>query len=327
MIRSNTTPGHRIKFALPLTLVVGLSISNACASSPQDDGTVGAGGSRNGTGGKGFGGTMGTRDGGGGTGFGGTVGAGAASARVVLPAPVLRPTPGASLTAAHRSSTPPCFRIRAAPDRTALRSPCSTASRPGSRSARGLSGKRSRPGEVRAGHVHFERRKVFAENVSLAERRRGRRLSSCIPQVQEQASRLPKADCADGELCAPCYDPISGEDTSACRQGCDTGPKEPKKTFARCCNQIGICVPPTLVPPEQQTLLGKDTCAGANELCAPEKLAAPGMPRPKSCYSFEPQHREGRCMAACIPQVQARSKQLQQGTCDMGELCAPCSIQ
>jgi hypothetical protein len=152
----------------------------------------------------------------------------------------------------------------------------------------------------------------------------GRCLSSCIPQVQKQASRLPKANCADGELCAPCYDPITGMDTSACKQGCDTGPKEPKQVFARCCNNIGICVPPELVPDAQKALLGKDTCAGATELCAPEKFANDSTFKPKSCYSFNPQHREGRCMAACIPQVQARSKQLLQENCDMGELCAPC---
>jgi hypothetical protein len=152
----------------------------------------------------------------------------------------------------------------------------------------------------------------------------GRCLSNCIPQIRDQASRLPKDVCADGELCAPCFDPTTSAPTGACTQGCDSGPVEDAKTFPKCCADQGSCVPSSLVPEAQRSLLGTDTCSGANELCAPNKLAAGQNARPASCRSFAPQNREGRCLAACIPQVADRAEQLRQETCDTGELCAPC---
>jgi hypothetical protein len=153
----------------------------------------------------------------------------------------------------------------------------------------------------------------------------GRCLSMCIPQIAGQVSLLPKADCADTERCAPCYDPRTGMDTGACKQSCDTGPKDTTpKTFLECCNALGRCVPNTLVPESQRSQLGKDTCTGADDLCAPKAQVTDPMSKPKSCTTFTPQNREGRCLPACLPAVSGRAAQLRKEDCAEGELCAPC---
>lgn len=150
----------------------------------------------------------------------------------------------------------------------------------------------------------------------------GRCLSVCIPQIAEQATFLPKADCADGELCAPCFDPRTGENTSACNQGCDLGPTKPPVTFGKCCGNQGSCVPKSAVPTSDQSQLGRDTCTDANDLCAPDKLSEPGY-KPLACTSIGGS--EGRCLASCIPQVAEQASRLERDVCDDGELCAPCT--
>jgi hypothetical protein len=149
----------------------------------------------------------------------------------------------------------------------------------------------------------------------------GRCLSECIPLVSQQATFLPKANCGDGQLCAPCFDPRTGDDTGACHQGCDTGPKDPPKLFDKCCGGQGACVPKTLVPAADLTLLGPDTCTDSTALCAPNKLSQPGYV-PATCKSIS--GIEGRCLADCIPQVASDASELPKDTCDTGELCAPC---
>src|SRR6185295_6433086 len=55
----------------------------------------------------------------------------------------------------------------------------------------------------------------------------GRCLSRCLPEVASQAAQLPQDICADTEACVPCYDPLEGTDTGACKISCDTGPAGP----------------------------------------------------------------------------------------------------
>jgi hypothetical protein len=55
----------------------------------------------------------------------------------------------------------------------------------------------------------------------------GRCLPSCLPALATRAAALQQGSCQDGELCAPCYDPASGEDTRACHIDPDPGPSEP----------------------------------------------------------------------------------------------------
>jgi hypothetical protein len=149
----------------------------------------------------------------------------------------------------------------------------------------------------------------------------GRCLSPCIPAVSSQADLLPADVCTDGWLCAPCYDPLTGEDTGACRQSCDPGPTEEPVVFTECCGGLGSCVPESLVSEEQAAQLGVDTCTGDGVLCAPKDLADPTYTPPR-CDSVGGV--EGRCLPECLPDIQAQASLLPQSTCDAGHLCAPC---
>jgi hypothetical protein len=155
----------------------------------------------------------------------------------------------------------------------------------------------------------------------------GRCIDTCVPQVAVQASQLPKADCGDNELCAPCYNPIDGSDTGACSVACDTGPTEPMKVFDTCGEGRGVCVPPELIPEELKAAVPVDTCTDgtvcapiekANDLnykfptCTPGGLAALLVP-------------DGACVPAYIvPEDQiALIGPLGEG-CAPDEYCAPC---
>lgn len=148
----------------------------------------------------------------------------------------------------------------------------------------------------------------------------GRCLSTCVPQVALQASQLPRANCAGSELCAPCYDPRTGEATGACSQGCDPGPTEPPKRFPSCCGDRGMCVPPALAG-EQAPNLVRDTCSTGN-LCAPSELTDPTF-KPRTCDSLD--GAEGRCISTCVGGAVARQRdRLPTEGCGEDEVCAPC---
>ena len=149
----------------------------------------------------------------------------------------------------------------------------------------------------------------------------GRCLSTCLPSVQAQLALLPQDTCAASERCVPCYDPTSGDETGACSLACDPGPQEPPVTLPTCCGGIGSCVPASLVPAEQQSLLGQDTCADPNTLCAPNELLDPSA-HPDACRSVN--DAEGRCLPACLPAVDAMKDLLPQDTCADTHLCVPC---
>ena len=148
----------------------------------------------------------------------------------------------------------------------------------------------------------------------------GRCLSPCVPQVAQQATLLPRSTCTGSDLCAPCFDPRTGEDTGACEQGCDMGPTEPPKPFPSCCSNRGLCVPPSLAA-DQAANLQRDTCAAGN-LCAPKELTDPTF-KPKTCNSLD--GAEGRCISTCAGGAVASQKdRLPTAGCGANEVCAPC---
>jgi hypothetical protein len=148
----------------------------------------------------------------------------------------------------------------------------------------------------------------------------GRCISTCVKQVAEQASILPKDTCMGSDLCAPCYDPRTGQDTLACRQGCDTGPKEGPKPFPKCCSDRGMCVPPALAGAQAKNL-DKQSCTGEN-LCAPKELTDLTL-KPKTCASLD--GAEGRCISTCVGGAIAKQKdRLPTAGCAAEEVCAPC---
>jgi hypothetical protein len=152
----------------------------------------------------------------------------------------------------------------------------------------------------------------------------GRCLSTCIPGVEAQATVLPQSTCAAGELCSPCYDPISGLSTGACNLSCDPGPKQPPVIFPKCCGDAGTCVPSASVPVSQREQLSKDSCPSNIEdyLCAPTEFAEAGGFIPPKCSSIG--GGEGRCLSTCLPLVESHAAMLEQASCTNGQVCAPC---
>jgi hypothetical protein len=159
----------------------------------------------------------------------------------------------------------------------------------------------------------------------------GRCISVCVPAVSEQVDRLPQADCAVGEKCAPCYNPIDGADTGACSVACDTGPTQPAVVFASCGMGRGKCVPMNLVPPALATAVPVDTCM-AGTVCAPtEKVLDLNYKFPTCMVGglaavLEPN-------GACVPAYLVKPEQVALigpiGTpsppCAADEYCAPCT--
>ncbi|MET0387094.1 MAG: hypothetical protein ABW321_14095 [Polyangiales bacterium] len=148
----------------------------------------------------------------------------------------------------------------------------------------------------------------------------GRCVSSCVPLVKSQADRLPRDVCTGADLCAPCYDPRTGEATGACSQGCDPGPTEPAKPFVECCSGRGLCVPP-VVAGQQASQLARDSCS-ENLLCAPTELTDPAF-KPPRCASLD--GAEGRCLSNCVGGAVAKQRdRLPTAGCGAEEVCAPC---
>jgi len=84
----------------------------------------------------------------------------------------------------------------------------------------------------------------------------------------------------------------------------------------------GRCVPTDLVTPASSR---KDlqTCADGKSLCVPLTfLFNEGRYTPKTCRSVA--GIEGRCLSPCLAEIHKQSDALYQGSCDKGELCAPC---
>jgi hypothetical protein len=176
----------------------------------------------------------------------------------------------------------------------------------------------------------------------------GRCVSTCIPQIYNQANYLPKADCADSELCAPCWDPRlpsagDADVTDACKQSCDTGPDPsgPRTKFDSCGGGDGMCVPSSLVPTEFQYVVPKDTCTQDGYVCAPTAKAKDIHAAFPECSPSNatvqaaapgPNGQKGACVPHYliddynVPGVPAiPSGFVNQDSCASGQLCAPCN--
>jgi len=148
----------------------------------------------------------------------------------------------------------------------------------------------------------------------------GRCLPSCFAQTSPIAARLSAATCSQGELCTPCYDPLTGDTTGSCELRGDAPTEAGPKGFAECAGGLGYCVP-AFAAGMSAGDLRQLTCQ-AGELCGPKnKVANPG-----ACFE--------RCDSvafgpgACVPEFLASnfSAFLAPTTCTDGNLCAPCAI-
>ena len=176
----------------------------------------------------------------------------------------------------------------------------------------------------------------------------GRCMSTCVPAVAAKKDVLDRGEgdiCESDELCVPCLNPLEGnKPTGVCEIGksaqktctkkkgssnpstepsdgksCPYGGKPIDVSSFPTCGGGGRCVPEAAVPEAQQKRLA--SCDGG--LCAPEKsVANAGNYLPKTCSSVG--GAEGRCLSTVIEDIAAKKSVLQQGTCDVNELCAPC---
>ena len=168
--------------------------------------------------------------------------------------------------------------------------------------------------------------------------------SKCSPSMAGFLDILPQDTCSDGELCAPCVSPLTGEETGACQPftctgdfgeseatsessavapqaSCENLPEEPlvdPAMFPSCCDGAR-CVPENLVDAELAGDL--DACPGG--LCVPDDYVAyAGFFKPKTCAG--PGGAEGRCLSRCLPDVAEKAELLPQDVCEDSEVCAPC---
>lgn len=169
-------------------------------------------------------------------------------------------------------------------------------------------------------------------------------LSVCLARVGQFRALLPQADCAPDERCAPCVDPLTGEDSGACDGGlscgeavdepepkpepvaaysCDEPPVEPlvdPSVFPECCPGAR-CLPMGLVPSDSADLLA--SCDDGVGRCVPDPLIeSGGFYTAPTCTSLG--GAEGRCLSTCLPDVGAQVDILPQSTCSPNELCSPC---
>jgi len=160
----------------------------------------------------------------------------------------------------------------------------------------------------------------------------GRCLNVNIPQIKQQKSQLSRDVCDADELCAPCYNPIDGKETGACKTASCDAPKQPAKTFAACCTSQGTsrakCVPKTMVPEAQQGNLDDDdgTCNEASELCVPNEMLQPNFKGPACTGStFLTGDYSGVCLSDCLSFGFIQSLGISRGSCTKGFKCAPCT--
>jgi hypothetical protein len=153
----------------------------------------------------------------------------------------------------------------------------------------------------------------------------GRCISTCVGgAVAKQKDRLPTMGCDMNEVCAPCYDPVTGEDTGACSVNGDK-PTKPKQVFDHCCGMsgtdpVGVCVPPALAG-KQASILRQETCK-TGKLCAPIKKAQDPAFKFPTCNGLLG---AGACVHSCIVDP-SQAAILTRASCMADELCAPCDL-
>lgn len=156
----------------------------------------------------------------------------------------------------------------------------------------------------------------------------GRCQNTVLPLVNAQQG-LPVDSCDATERCVPCFSPIDGTETGACKVSCDPGPATTvAKTFASCCNKNGAprgkCVPRTAIPPLLTSNLQGQGCAN-DTLCVPtENLEASYVPPACSASTLISGNYTGVCLSDCLDFGFGSDLALDRGNCASAHTCAPC---
>jgi hypothetical protein len=152
----------------------------------------------------------------------------------------------------------------------------------------------------------------------------GRCLPDCVSNLASQAARLPRDVCDTHELCAPCFDPITGNATGSCSLGADPGPRESPQLFVSCCGEgkdgTALCVPQSYVPAGKT--LPQASCA-ADLRCLPRSQVLDPNARLPTCTTEV--RGPGVCVAQCIANAAGPIVTVQ-STCAAGEVCYPCQL-
>jgi hypothetical protein len=156
----------------------------------------------------------------------------------------------------------------------------------------------------------------------------GRCLNVALPDVAKQAASLPQSSCATFEKCVPCYQPLDGVETGACRLSCDPGPQQPKVVFTDCCEMegktYGKCVPLQSIPDAEEKNLDDEDCVEGAQLCVPTEMLAPTF-KPPTCTAdnFLVGEYTGVCLSECL-EFGIQGIAISRGSCDDLHKCAPC---
>lgn len=160
----------------------------------------------------------------------------------------------------------------------------------------------------------------------------GRCTNVNIPAVEAQKSMLARDVCDANELCAPCFSPLDGKETGACRTVSCDAPKDPAKTFTGCCTSQGTtrakCIPTSIIPQGEQGNLDDDdgTCLKGQELCVPNEMLQPGFKGPACNGStLLTGDYTGVCLSDCLHFGFIQSLGISRGTCQQHFKCAPCT--
>ncbi len=164
---------------------------------------------------------------------------------------------------------------------------------------------------------------------------KGACLSPCLPEVKNADIKLPRAQCPQGQLCAPCVHPQTGKVTGACDFGkmachppekldeCKPFPPSINVNKYPTCCQGGRahCAEAKLVPQDQRKDLS--LCSDGKSYCVPDDmLIRGGKYQPVKCKSYN--GREGRCLSVCIKSVRDQVTTLERSSCKQDERCVPC---
>ena len=157
----------------------------------------------------------------------------------------------------------------------------------------------------------------------------GRCTSECLPDIASQKATLKRETCDAGELCGPCFNPVTGTSTGACEASSCDMPASPAYKFPECCGGKAICVPKSSVATAQQGSLNAGGCAptgGEDSLCAPRENAIAGAMNetyvaPKCT---DDAGLPGACISTCVSNIEGIFVSTK--GCPADTRCVPCEI-
>lgn len=151
----------------------------------------------------------------------------------------------------------------------------------------------------------------------------GRCLSTSLPAIAGQAALLPQDSCGANEKCAPCFNPVDGSDTGACKLSCDTGPTKAAVPFADCCSARAKCVSTDSIPDDQEGNLGQKSCDDG-QLCVPDQILENDPIDACTANSILVGDYTGVCLSDCLDFGFAGIA-IAKGSCGDHLKCAPCT--